>query len=277
MVWRCTRNTRLIQAQGHASNRSCFTLRSTSTAKSQHRGRGSFCQEGEKGLTWETTIACSSYLITARAGLGLLNIAGWLLSPTSKGEEAARLFLPERKGEPWQAGLESPAFTRDRQSERQTSPSSSGLVENPMLSLCKGKLASQVSGMNKHCTWTLPFCSSCCPKEQTQCLGAGCLMLLVTVPWIWVQLSHLSTWPAFPDSYGSPCAERRGGVKVIFWCVVTGRALTLFCCGCSIPASVGGLSVGQVLGFGTAQKGNRKKHRALQKGRFWVTFSRRCS
>lgn len=73
------------------------------------------------------------------------------------------------------------------------SPSSSGPLENPVLSLCRGKLAPQVSGMNKHCTWTLPFCSSCCPKEQTQCLGAGCLMLLVTVPWIWVQLSHLST------------------------------------------------------------------------------------
>lgn len=42
VVWRCTRNTRLIQAQAHASNRSCFTLRSTSTAKSQHRGRGLF-------------------------------------------------------------------------------------------------------------------------------------------------------------------------------------------------------------------------------------------
>lgn len=140
----------------------------------------SFCQEAGKDLTWETTIACSSCLITARADLGLLNMAGWLLSPKSKGE-TARLFLPREKGRALASWARvSCIYQRQEEWEADISPSCSGPVEIPMLSLCRGKLASQVSGMNKHCT--LPFCSSCCLQEQTQCLGA--------VVWCCWSLSH---------------------------------------------------------------------------------------
>lgn len=92
--------------------------------------------------------------------------------PQVQGRRSCQAVLAREKGRALASWARvSCIHQRQEEWEADISPSCSGPVEIPMFSLCRGKLASQVSGMNKHCT--LPFCSSCCPQEQTQCLGAA--------------------------------------------------------------------------------------------------------
>lgn len=142
-----------MQAQAHASNRSCFTLRSTSTAKIPAQGEVVFLpgrgKEADLGDHYSLQFLSDPSQSWFRAPQhGRLTAV-----PQVQGRESCQAVLVREKGRALASWARvSCIYQRQAEWEADISPSCNGPVEALMLSLCRGKLAFQVSGMNKHCT-----------------------------------------------------------------------------------------------------------------------------
>lgn len=103
--------------------------------------------------------------------------------PQVQGRESCQAVLAKEKGRALPSWARVPClYQRQAEWEADISHSCSGL---------RGLPCPSFAGENwlpKFQAWTNPACEhyhfapAAAPKEQTQCLGAGCLMLLVTVP-----------------------------------------------------------------------------------------------
>lgn len=257
-----------MQAQAYTSDRTCFTQSSTGTTKITAWGEGCGLSARKKENSSLTSLLVDQYHCSPQFSDPRQT---WLRPPQqdrltavppAQGRGGCQALLVSRKRgalASWTCG------SRERGSERGRHLS---LLQCPCgdsqgRALCRAKLASQVLGVNKPCSANTIILHLLLSK------GGGCLpeadsyYPVVLCPPDTPLSSCLTSLPR--HLWASLCRKECGGG--CFLVCRASRALVLHCSGCSIPASVGELSMGLLWWVsGTAQEGNRNTGQCKEEG-----------